>query len=177
MADAEWSAPFQEIDTQTTVPYGDLHVSSPFVATPQKAIDLLLERLKVRDSDFLIDLGCGHGTVNITAAKTYGAGGLGVDIEEELVNIATENASVANVQQLVHFRKEDVLDTDLSPATVVVSFLVPRHLKLIKTKLVEFLSRGGRLACYHYPLQGVAPSQVVKLKEDLDESIFIYSKQ
>ena len=30
------------------MPYGDLHAASPFVATPQRAIDLLLDTLQVR---------------------------------------------------------------------------------------------------------------------------------
>ena len=36
---------------------------------------------------------------------------------------------------ICYFRQEDVMDTDLAQATAVVSFLVPRHLKLIKPKL------------------------------------------
>ena len=75
---------------------------------------------------------------------------------------------------MVTFKVEDVSVTDLTKATVVVSFLVPRHLKLLKKKLKDFLCAGGRLACYHYPLQGVTAYRIVQLKEGLDKNIYIY---
>ncbi|XP_023332505.1 uncharacterized protein LOC111704491 [Eurytemora carolleeae] len=89
--DSAWAAPFQDLETQTAVPYGDLHALSPFVATPQKAIDLILDTLQISKTDYLVDLGCGHGTINITAAKRYGASDLGVDIEPELIAIANKS--------------------------------------------------------------------------------------
>jgi hypothetical protein len=48
------------------------------------------------------------------------------------------------IEFICYFRQEDVLDTDLSQATAVVSFLVPRHLKLIKPKLgiLKSLTQG-----------------------------------
>ena len=171
----EWIAPFDECSSDVTpVPYGDLHTVSPYVATPQAAIDLMLAELSLTSSDYLVDLGCGVGSINITAAQTYSTPGLGVDIDTDLVNTAQKTAADEGVDDLVRFRVEDVMITDLSQASAVVSFLVPRHLKLIKTKLEQFLNKGGRLACYHYPLQGVKPSKIVHLKEGLDKNIYIY---
>ena len=62
-SDDEWNAPFSSDDCSavTPVPYGDLHSVSPYVATPQAAIDLILTELRLGQSDFLIDLGCGWG--------------------------------------------------------------------------------------------------------------------
>jgi hypothetical protein len=50
------------------------------------------------------------------------------------------------IEFICYFRQEDVLDTDLAQATAVVSFLVPRHLKLIKPKLgiLKSLIQGFR---------------------------------
>ena len=76
--------------------------------------------------------------------------------------------------ELVTFRQEDVAVTELSEATTVVSFLVPRHLKSLKPKLLEFLSKGGRVACYHYPLAGVTPTSVIELKAGCNKHIYIY---
>ena len=64
--DSEWCAPFGECSDVTPVPYGDLHTVSPYVATPQAAIDLLLSELMLSSDDYLIDLGCGVGTINIS---------------------------------------------------------------------------------------------------------------
>eukprot|EP00092_Neocalanus_flemingeri_P018065 GFUD01019550.1.p2 GENE.GFUD01019550.1~~GFUD01019550.1.p2 ORF type:complete len:188 (-),score=54.27 GFUD01019550.1:5-568(-) len=177
-SDDEWSAPFsgEECSSVTPVPYGDLHSVSPYVATPQAAIDLILKQLLLSKEDFLIDLGCGVGTINICAATRFQTAGLGVDIDRDLVNKATQFSEEAGVSNMVRFEVKDVLNTDLSQATAVVSFLVPRHLKLLKTRLMQFLGKGGRLACYHYPLQGVQPVNILQLKEGMDKQIFIYGK-
>ena len=176
LEDDSWSAPFDNDDcsTVTPVPYGDLHNVSPYVATPQAAIDLLLSELSVTSSDLLVDLGCGVGSINITAARRYNTPGVGVDIDPDLIKTCEVSAKEAGLDHLVTFRVEDVENTDLSEATVVVSFLVPRHLKLLKPKLLEFLSSGGRLACYHYSLQGVTPHKIVQLKEGMEKNIYIY---
>ena len=89
---------------------------------------------------------------------------------------AGQAAKEAGVSDLVTFRQEDVAVTDLSQATAVVSFLVPRHLKSLKSKLVTFLSGGGRIACYHYPLTGVTPHRVIELKEGCNKYIYIYKR-
>jgi len=176
----EWQAPFSNPDCDliaTPIPYGDLHTVSPYVATPPAAVELLLSGLRLTAQDFLVDLGCGTGTINLMAARQTGTPGLGVDIEPGLVAAAARAGEAAGLAGLVQFRVEDVAEVELQRATAVTSFLVPRHLKLIREKLVSFLADGGRLACYHYPLQGVQPSSVLQLNSEIDKKIFIYSSQ
>ena len=86
--------------------------------------------------------------------RDYSTPGLGVDIDPSLVSEATVLALDAGVAELVDFRLEDVGLTDLDKATAIVSFLVPRQLKLLQPKLLKFLARGGKLACYHYRWRG-----------------------
>ena len=157
----DW-APFSCTDlTITPAPYGDLHTVSPFVATPQAAIDLILEGLKLTSEDFLVDLGCGRGTINICAASQYKCGGLGVDIDGALVEEARKEAKEKGVSERIEFREEDVAETDLTSATAITSFLVPRQLRILQPTLLKFLARGGKLACYHYRPVGLNASRNV----------------
>merc|ERR1719147_601764 len=115
----EWAPPFPSCggpETGTPAPYGDLHAVSPFVATPQAAIDLIMTELNLGPQDFLIDLGCGQGTINITAAKKHRVKGLGVDIDPSLVEEASASAAQQGVRDLVDFQLKDVVDID--PALV-----------------------------------------------------------
>ena len=80
----DWSPPFGSCSADV-VPWGDLHKVSPFVATPRADVDLLLQHVGVTSRDFLIDLGCGNGSINIAAASRHGTRGRGVDIDAELV--------------------------------------------------------------------------------------------
>ena len=99
-----------------------------------------------------------------------------MDIDPDLVDRASRAAQEAGVDHLVSFRQEDVADTDLSQATTVVSFLVPRHLKSLKHKLLTFLDGGGKIACYHYPITGVTPHNVIELKQGHNKYIYIYKR-
>ena len=143
----DWAPPFDSADLlMTPPPYGDLHATSPFVATPQAAIDLLLEGLQLTEEDYLVDLGCGQGAINITAAARFGARGLGVDIEPSLVEEAGRAAEEAGVAARLEWRVEDVLETDLTQATAITSFLVPRQLRQVQASPLQPSSPGAAQA-------------------------------
>src|SRR5262245_45564290 len=90
-----------------------------YVPSPQDVVDKMLEVAKVTDRDFVIDLGSGDGRIPITAAKRYGARGLGVDISQELIAQARRNAEAAGVSGLVEFRQQDLFKTSVREASVV----------------------------------------------------------
>ena len=52
-----------------------------FVATPQSVVDAMLELARVTSADVVYDLGSGDGRIPITAAKKYGARGVGIEID------------------------------------------------------------------------------------------------
>src|SRR5262245_40887738 len=54
---------------------------APYVPTPQDVVDRMLKLAGVTSKDYVIDLGCGDGRIPVSAAKQYGARGLGVDID------------------------------------------------------------------------------------------------
>ena len=54
----------------------------PYVQTPANVVKAMLDTAKVGPEDFIIDLGSGDGRMVITAAKQYGARGIGVDHDE-----------------------------------------------------------------------------------------------
>ena len=64
----------------------------PFVPTPQVVVDEMLKMAGVTAGDFVVDLGSGDGRMIITAAKTFKASGLGVDIDGKLVDHANNLA-------------------------------------------------------------------------------------
>ena len=60
-----------------------------FVPTPQEVVDAMLKLAKVTKNDVIYDLGSGDGRIPITAAKTYGARGVGIDIDPQRIKEAT----------------------------------------------------------------------------------------
>ena len=70
---------------------------APYVPTPQEVVDRMLALANVQKSDLVVDLGCGDGRIPVTAAKKYGARGLGVDIDPVRIAEANANAKAAGV--------------------------------------------------------------------------------
>src|SRR5579872_2268449 len=97
-----------------------------YVPTPQNVVDAMLALARVTAGDVVYDLGSGDGRIPITAAAKYGARGVGVEIEPRLVAEARDNAIKARVADRVTFVTQDLFDTDLSPATVITLFLLPK---------------------------------------------------
>src|SRR5688572_32449378 len=91
---------------------------APHVPTGHDVVDRMLSLAGVTKADFVVDLGCGDGRIPIAAAKKYGARGLGVDIDPVRIQEANANLKAAGVQNLVEFRLQDALTTDVSNATV-----------------------------------------------------------
>ena len=85
------------------------------MATPQEVVDRMLQMAEVTKADVVYDLGSGDGRLVITAAKRYGARGVGIDIDPALITQSRANARKEGVESLVEFRQQDALTVDVSP--------------------------------------------------------------
>src|SRR5581483_1006537 len=61
----------------------------PYLPTTQAGVEAMLKLAQVTDKDVVYDLGCGDGRIVITAAKLYGARGVGIDIDPQRIREAT----------------------------------------------------------------------------------------
>jgi hypothetical protein len=123
----------------------------PYVPTPQDIVERMLEIAKVGPHDYLIDLGSGDGRIVITAAKKYGARGFGVDINPVRVQESNDNARRAGVADKVAFYQRDLFETDLSQATVITMYLLPRVNLELRPKLLA-LKPGTRLVSHDFDM-------------------------
>ena len=69
----------------------------PYVPTTEAAVQAMLKLGEVKKTDVVYDLGCGDGRIVIAAAKSYGARGVGIDINPVRINEAKENARKATM--------------------------------------------------------------------------------
>ncbi len=128
-----------------------------FVPTPQEVVDEMLKLAKVTKNDVIYDLGSGDGRIPITAAKTYGARGVGIDIDPQRIREATENLKTAGVGDRVKFLNQDLFTTDISEATVVTLYLLPSlNLKLLP-KLNKELKPGTRIVSHAFDMGTAKP--------------------
>ncbi len=129
-----------------------------FVPTPQEVVDEMLRIADVKKGDVLYDLGSGDGRIPITAAKQYGARGVGIEIDPSLVARARQNASDAGVSDRVTFILGDLFAADLTDATVVTLYLSPNILKRIEPGL-RALKPGTRIVSHEFPFGSWAPDR------------------
>jgi ribosomal protein L11 methylase PrmA len=123
---------------------------APYVPTPMVVVDKMLEMANITESDILYDLGCGDGRIVITAAKKYGAHGVGIDLDPERIKESEAYAKQAGVEDLVEFRLQDAMKSDISEATVVTLYLLPESNALLRPILEEQLKNGARVVSHNY---------------------------
>jgi SAM-dependent methyltransferase len=126
----------------------DIH----YVPTLDPVVDLMLETARVTSSDVVYDLGSGDGRIVIAAAKKYGAHGVGIELDADLIRQATKNAQKAGVADKVRFVQADFFKTDLSPATVVTLFLSQSINQRLEPKLKRELKPGTRIVSHRFPM-------------------------
>src|SRR6184192_1589209 len=113
----------------------------------------MLQMAKVTRDDVVFDLGCGDGRVVVTAAKKYGARGVGIDIDPQRVKEARANVRKAKVEKLVEIRQGDALQVpDLARATVVIIYMLPEFMEKLRPVLEEHLKPGTRIVAHDYPV-------------------------
>jgi methyltransferase family protein len=126
--------------------------SVPYVPTPQEVVERMLQIAKVTRDDYLIDLGSGDGRIVVTAAKKFGARGFGVDLNPQRIAESNANAKRAGVTDKVAFHQRDLFETDLSDATVITMYLLPRVNLELRPKLLD-LKPGTRVVSHDFSME------------------------
>jgi ubiquinone/menaquinone biosynthesis C-methylase UbiE len=124
----------------------------PYVPTPPEVVARMLEIGEVKKGDVLYDLGCGDGRIVVTAAKQYGARGVGIDIDPERIREARENAKKEGVSKQVQFRRGDLFKSDFSRATVVTLYLLPQINEKLRPQLWRQLKVGTRVVSHEFEM-------------------------
>ena len=130
----------------------------PFITTPDQVTLAMLELAAVGPADHVIDLGSGDGRIVITAARRFGARGLGVEIVPELVKKSRELARAAGVQERVEFREQDLFATDLDRASVVTMYLLPAVNLQLRPRLLA-LAPGTRVVSHDWDMGDWLPDR------------------
>src|SRR5690242_12253971 len=96
---------------------------APYVNSPERAVDKMLEMASLKPGETLYDLGCGDGRILIAAAKRYNVKAVGIEISGRLAKTAAENVKKAGLQDQVKVVHGDFMKTDLGAANVVTLYL------------------------------------------------------
>ena len=138
----------------------------PYVSTPRDIVDRMLSMAEVGRDDVVYDLGCGDGRIVISAARRYGARGVGIDLDPDRIREAHANARAAGVQERVRFRQADLFRTDFSPATVVMLYLLFEVNLQLMPQLWRQLRVGARVVSHDFHMGAQwPPERIVRLRD------------
>ena len=134
----------------------------PFITTPGDVVERMLELAGTKSDDLVADLGSGDGRIVISAARKYGARGLGIELDAKLVEVSRENARKAGVADRVAFVQGDVLEADFSKASVVTVYLLPNLISQLEPRFLR-LKPGTRIVSHSFHMESWRPDRSVTL--------------
>jgi SAM-dependent methyltransferase len=141
-----------------------------YVPTPQNAVEKMLDMAKVTKKDVVFDLGCGDGRIVATAAKKFGARGVGIDLNPVRIKEAKETIKKFGVEKLVELREANALKVkDLDKATVICLYMLTPFMEKLAPQVKAKLKPGSRIVAHDFPFPGWEADQTVEF-EGIDDN-------
>ena len=116
-----------------------------YVPTPQPVVDAMLRMAKVQSGEMVYDLGCGDGRAVVTAARDFGARGIGVDIDPKRVEESNANVAKAGVGERVQIKQADLFQMQFSDADVLFLYLLPALNVRLRPRILDETRPGTRV--------------------------------
>jgi Methyltransferase domain len=126
-----------------------------WVPTSPALVEKMLDLAKVTPNDLVMDLGSGDGR-NIIAAAKRGARAIGVEFNQDMVELSRRLAKEAGVADKATFIQGDMYEADISKATVLALFLLPSNLNKLQEKFLA-LEPGSRIVNNTFFVEGWEP--------------------
>ncbi len=154
---------------------------APFVPSPQTVVEYMLKLADLKAGEVLFDMGSGDGRTLITAAKTFGARGVGIELREDLAKKAMGNIHEKGLDDRVTIMNADMFNVNLTSADVVYLYLTTSANEKIKPKLESDLKNGARVVSHDYEIIGWRPTKVENFCENPklgypSHTIYLYRK-
>ncbi len=141
---------------------------SPWWKTDKNVARKICELANIKSSDIVYELGSGNGTFLITAAKEFRAKGVGIEIDPLRFLTSTIVIHIIGMKNKVVIKRRNFFDEDLSRATIIYVYLVPKALNLLLPKFKKELKKGTKIISYKYEIN------LPVVKKDLKNKLFLY---
>ena len=141
---------------------------APWWRTNSKTAKAICELAEIKKDDVVYDLGCGDGEVLIAAGK-LGAMGVGIEIEPSRVMIAKLRVLKNGLKDKIQIKRKNFFEEDLSKASIIIVYLVPKTLEKLLPKFKRELKKGTRIVSFKYDI-----NMSIK-KEDKKNSLRLYT--
>lgn len=135
----------------------------PYEPSAPEVVRVMLQLAQPKPGEILFDLGCGDGRVVIEAVLEYRVRGVCVDIDPARIGEARANAARAGVADRIRFINQDLFETDVRQADVVMLFLWPEVNLKLRPKLRSELKPGARVVSHWHDMGDWKPDRAVRI--------------
>ena len=153
---------------------------APFLPSPPEIVDVMLRLAAVTEKDVVYDLGAGDGRICIAAARSFGAAAVGVELDAELFRQAKERVGELGLADRVTMINGDLMEVDLTAATVVCIYLLPAANRKLKDRFEKQLKPGTRVVSHDFRMPGWKPAaqETVEVESEFSRThtVFLYRR-
>jgi tRNA A58 N-methylase Trm61 len=119
----------------------------------------------VSAGDVVYDLGCGDGRILISAVNEFGAAeAVGYELRQDISEKARKAIEQSGLSGKISIVIGDLLEADLSGASVVTLYLTTEAHELLRERLARGLRPGSRVVTYLFPISGWIPDREIDLE-------------
>jgi SAM-dependent methyltransferase len=143
-----------------------------WVPTQTEYIKAFFDLAPLSAGDTVYDLGSGDGRLLFTALEMGAGRCIGIDIDPDRVNVAREAAKSKGLDGKVSFFEADIMEVNLSEASVITCYLFPTASAALRPKFEKELKAGTRIVMESFPVPGWKP---VKTSEVNARNFYLYT--
>ncbi|KKR87141.1 MAG: hypothetical protein UU48_C0007G0022 [Candidatus Uhrbacteria bacterium GW2011_GWF2_41_16] len=129
-------------------------IGVPWVPTRSKIGRRMYEMVALKPGEIVMDLGCGDGSLLLTAVKEFGAKGIGYEMHPVLCWMARLRARLAGVSSRMEIHCGDFFKKPLPPhVDVIACYLFPQVQAKLEPKFIAMYPPGTRIVSrtFRYP--------------------------
>lgn len=147
---------------------------APYVSSPVRVVDRMLEIASIKPGETLYDLGCGDGRILIAAVEHYKVKAVGVEISPKLAAKAEQSIEHAGLQSQARVMTGDLLNVDFTGADVVAIYLSTQLNAQLRPLLERYLKPGARVVSHDYAIPGWKAAKVDHPEGSKKHVIYLY---
>lgn len=150
---------------------GELPSLGDYEGTPLPVVEAMLRLADVQPGEVVFDLGSGDGRIVIMAAEKFGARGVGIEINRELVEQSRQAIAEKGLAEQVRIIHANAFDVDLTTADVVTLYVARRSMESLRAHLEAHLRPGTRVVSSQAKMPGWEPASVIEVG---NYSLYLY---
>lgn len=141
---------------------------APWWKIDKKTARAVCRFANISSKDIVYELGSGDGTFLDIAAKEFGAKGVGIEIDPLRYLFSKIRFKINGLNKKIKIIKKNFHDVDISSASVIFVYLVPRALGRLKPKFLKELKKGTPIISLKYKMN------LPLIKQDKKNKLYLY---